>query len=178
MMLNEQDINPEQYRLLSKQKNIIAQSIATQREVVNNHMPPVLQIHGFIAAIRTFATGIARANHLKINIDTGNYENQMNSNRKIIFYCIVNEQINNTIKHSGATNIDLFFEIKDDTFTFTYRHDGCGMDLKEAFYEKKKSLGLKNIYNKMKSINGKVRLSSAPGKGFSIKLEAPAETDI
>ncbi len=173
MMLDDPDLKPEQYRILSKQKDIINQSIATTREVVNNLMPPVLQTHGFIAAIKTFTAGIARVHKLKINIDTGNFENQMDSNSKIIFYRIVNELINNTIKHAAAKNIDLFFGINNDIFTFTYRDDGCGMDFEQAFYTKKKGLGLKNIYNKMNSINGKVRISSAPGKGFSIKLEAP-----
>jgi signal transduction histidine kinase len=90
---------------------------------------------------------------------------------KINLYRVLQESLQNCIKHSGATAVYVAFEVEGSHMVITIQDNGKGFDLSRG----KKGIGHKNIESRVKKINGKWHLRSAPGIGTTVLLEIPLE---
>ena len=86
---------------------------------------------------------------------------------KVMVYRIVQEQVNNIIKHSGATNASIVLKVKDHKLTLIIEDNGKGFEIKTT----KKGLGLRNIYNRVNAYGGKIKITAAPGMGCCTKVD-------
>ena len=96
------------------------------------------------------------------------------SNTKINIYRIVQEIIQNSIKHSSAKNIDLHISKTIKNLTLSIIDNGKGFDLKK----KKTGIGIKNIRSRIEKLNGKVNFRSNPGKGTTVEVIVPINENI
>ena len=78
-----------------------------------------------------------------------------------MLFRIIQEQVNNIVRHAGADNMNIRLQSDAEFIILTITDDGKGFD--PANY--KKGLGFKNIANRVSLFNGKVEIESAPGKG-------------
>jgi signal transduction histidine kinase len=90
---------------------------------------------------------------------------------------IVQEQLNNIVKHAGAQNVHISLFAKQGEFILTIRDDGKGFDAHRV----RKGLGIINIQNRVELFNGKAEIFSLPGSGcqmiirFPLPVPAPGE---
>lgn len=85
-------------------------------------------------------------------------------------YRIVQELLNNAIKHAGAHQIIVQCSESDRSLFLTVEDDGCGFDPQEVG---KKGLGLKNVENRVALLHGTVEMDSHSGRGTTINIEIP-----
>ena len=90
---------------------------------------------------------------------------------KINVYRIIQENIQNAIKHSGCTNFFINFEIKEDVFLVTIGDDGKGFD----FNKETKGIGMRNVSSRIKKMSGTWHVDTAPKKGTIMKLTIPLQ---
>jgi signal transduction histidine kinase len=90
---------------------------------------------------------------------------------KINLYRILQESLQNCIKHAAASSIYVAFEIKEDKMVITIQDNGRGFDTAKS----KKGIGHKNIKSRVNKIKGRWYLRSAPGIGTTVLLEIPLE---
>lgn len=95
------------------------------------------------------------------------------SNTKINIYRIVQEIIQNSIKHSRAKNIDLQISKTSQHLSLSVIDNGKGFDLKK----KKTGIGIKNIRSRIEKLNGKVNFRSSLGKGTIVEIMVPIKTN-
>ncbi|MFD0797531.1 tetratricopeptide repeat protein [Maribacter chungangensis] len=89
---------------------------------------------------------------------------------KINVYRIIQENLQNAIKHSGCSNFFVNFELKDKLFLVTIGDDGKGF-----VYEKdSKGIGMRNISSRVQKMNGTWTVDTAPNKGTVMKISIPA----
>jgi signal transduction histidine kinase len=88
---------------------------------------------------------------------------------KINIYRIVQEQVNNILKHATALHANISIEMIDDVIRIVLSDDGKGFDINK----RKEGIGLTNMTNRVESFNGKISIESSPGKGCKIKIEIP-----
>jgi len=88
---------------------------------------------------------------------------------KLNIYRIVQEQINNIIKHASAASVIVEIEAEDATVHIRVIDDGQGFDP----YKKRKGIGIANMINRIESFNGKIKIDSAPGKGCRLTVSIP-----
>jgi signal transduction histidine kinase len=93
----------------------------------------------------------------------------INDELKLNIFRIVQEQINNIIKHAQATNINISLESDDQAVNIVVADDGKGFDTSK----KKSGIGIKNMMNRVESFNGEMKVESAPGKGTSFFVRLP-----
>lgn len=98
----------------------------------------------------------------------------MNEKKKNI-YLAFKEIINNVIKHSRATQCNIVYEFSKDEFILTIRDNGIGflIDEKNKLHSDGSGNGLNNIQDRIKSLNGFVRIDSNLGKGSEISITIP-----
>ena len=107
---------------------------------------------------------------ININLQTDQFnEQKINDEFKLNIYRIVQEQVNNIIKHAAASQIDIVLETVSDEMHLMILDDGIGFD-KTA---KPKGIGLRNIDSRVNYYNGIVNLCSSPGKGTKLDILIP-----
>jgi len=89
---------------------------------------------------------------------------------KLTLFRIVQEQLNNILKHAMAKNVDISICGESDDLQLTIRDDGKGFDTTK----KKNGIGLNNIHSRTAMYKGRVKIKSAPGKGCLLQVSIPS----
>jgi signal transduction histidine kinase len=131
------------------------------REAAHDMMPSSLQF-GMKVALEDFA-----AQFPIVKFHFFGEERRMDARLEYVVYCCANELVNNSIKHAGATVVNLQLVQNEKYVALTVSDDGCGFDEKTA----SNGMGLTSIRNRVASCNGKMDVVTAPGKGTEITIE-------
>jgi len=148
---------------------LVDEAILTTRIISNNLMPRVMNDYGLVKAIESFCKIIKRGSNFTINFNAVNYT-VVDQTVELIIYRVVNELVNNTIKHASAQRVDIFLELKDNNLILTYEDDGIGFDFNSMLNNPKSGMGLQNIISRVKSVEGVINVNSEK-KGFSISIK-------
>ena len=138
------------------------QCIKEVREITHNLMPRSLRLSGLKGALEDFT-----AQFPNVHFHFFGEEKRVRERLEFAIYCCANELITNSLRHSGAENINVQLVQSEKHLSLTVQDDGCGFD--EATV--KRGIGLKNIQDRVASYNGKLDIASAPGKGTETVIE-------
>jgi signal transduction histidine kinase len=107
---------------------------------------------------------------LKIKVDFENIDEvDLDDKLQLNIYRIVQEQMNNILKHAKATHALINISLGTDDITMTISDDGEGcVDINE-----RKGVGLINIQSRVDLFDGKMMIDSKPGKGYELKVVIP-----
>jgi signal transduction histidine kinase len=131
------------------------------RRVSHDLMPVSLQ-RGMKAALEDFA-----AQFSQVHFHFFGEERRIDEMKEYVVYCCASELVNNSLRHSGAKNINLQLVQIEKYVTLTVQDDGCGFDEQTVV----KGIGLKNIRDRVISSNGKMDVVTAPGRGTETTIE-------
>ncbi|MCD4683968.1 MAG: hypothetical protein K8R86_11850, partial [Bacteroidales bacterium] len=92
-------------------------------------------------------------------------------NTEIMLYRIIQEMVNNTLKHAEAKNISMNMKIQPELLNIQYSDDGKGFDVEEKI--ESKSIGLTSIQSRVKFLEGELSTESKPGAGVSYFVQIP-----
>lgn len=100
--------------------------------------------------------------------------------QEIIVFRIVQEVLNNAIKHAKATHISVSLNYELNAFRLIIADNGIGFDLSTVFKQTidKSGIGLKSIQNRIALINGEAVFESANGKGTKVIIHLPRLTQM
>ncbi|MBC7827111.1 MAG: PAS domain S-box protein [Chitinophagaceae bacterium] len=167
MALTETDIREE---LLQKTYRNISSAIEEIRMLSKSLVPPSLGDIGLKEAVSELIASLNISQRIKLTLKTTGMEIvEMPDNIKLMAYRIVQEQLNNIIKHSKATNAEIKLAVSKKMFNITVKDNGIGFDAKR----KANGIGLSNITSRAELHNGKVDVVSSPGKGCTLKVSLP-----
>jgi two-component system NarL family sensor kinase len=162
--------NNEQRESFDKIIGLVDESCKEIRSVSHNMMPNALLKSNLATAIRDFTDKIEK-NNLDIQLYTEGIDERLDANLEIVFYRVVQECVNNVIKHAKASRLDISI-IKDNSgINATIEDNGKGFD--ENNRENFEGIGLKNILTRVEYLKGTVDIHSAPGKGTLVALNVP-----
>lgn len=165
-------INEEQFRkeLLYRSYDNISKAINEIRILSKTLVPPSLGDIGLKEALLEMIENMAITD-LQIRIKaTDQHIENLSNNKKLIIYRIVQEQLNNILKHSKATEAHIELKTVKNWLLMTIKDNGIGFDPRK----KSKGIGLNNIISRVEMQNGKMEISSSAGKGCMLKIEIPA----
>jgi signal transduction histidine kinase len=169
----ESDISfKDQVQKLSFEKiiGLVDESCKEIRSVSHQMMPNALLKSGLASAIKEFIDKIDNR-VIKINLYTEGLNERLDSNIETVLYRVIQECVNNVIKHSGANSLDISL-IKDaDGIAATIEDNGKGFDVNDK--EKFSGIGLKNITSRIEFLKGTVDFDSSAGKGTLVAIHVP-----
>jgi two-component system NarL family sensor kinase len=122
------------------------------------------------------AQELQRINRLRLigtSMKTEGETKNLQEQKKLIIFRIIQESLQNIIKHSKAKNIDIWFHYEKDILKIEVMDNGTGFD--KTLLEKKEGLGLQNIVSRALLIGGEANINSTPGKGTVITIISPYE---
>lgn len=152
---------------------LIKNSVENIRTISNNISPHLIERYGLASAINAEVDNVRLL--LPISFQTNTSGLKFSRNIELIFYRIVKELINNTIKYANANCATINLSYSESMLSLDYTDDGIGFDIEEIEKEKNKGLGLFNIVNRIKSIKGDYAYNTSPGKGFNFTLSAKSD---
>jgi signal transduction histidine kinase len=144
-------------------------SIGELRRVSHNMMPEALIKYGLLEALQNYCASLNVSDVLKVQLQAYGLEQRMEQNTEIVVYRIVQELLNNVIKHADAKNALVQLIREGDRFTLTVEDDGKGFDV--AQIEQAKTAGFSNIRARAAYLGGSLDIHSIPGQGTSVNVE-------
>lgn len=164
----------EQKDSLSKIIQLVDESCKEVRQVSHSMMPNVLMKKNLAAALTDFIDKLDKKK-LKIHFYSEGLELRLDSNVETVLYRVIQESVNNVLKHSGATELDISVTRDNEGIHATIEDNGRGFDTAEK--EMREGIGLKNITTRVEYLKGTVDFDSAPGRGTVVGIFIPLTKD-
>lgn len=151
--------------------DLVDESCKEIRSVSHQMMPNVLLKNGLASAVNEFIDKIDNR-IIKISLYTEGLNERLDGNMETVLYRVIQECVNNVIKHSGARQMDISL-IKDaDGISATIEDNGRGFDTTDK--QKTEGIGLRNIRSRVEFLKGTVEFDSSPGRGTLVAIHVPA----
>lgn len=161
-------------------KQILDEAIQLIRNISHSLMPPTLKNFGLESAVNDFFQKINGAGSLNVNCRFNDYKIRLRPEKELIIFRVIQELINNILKHSNSSFIHLTQNNGDESFIIRLHHDGRGLT-QEDFVKMSKSpvgLGLKNIQSRLKVVEGTIFFEQDESQSFyKVTFEIPRDYD-
>jgi two-component system NarL family sensor kinase len=144
------------------------------------HTDRITQI-GLSEAIRFDLDALQRTGLLTVDFEVLGEEYHFDNQQSIFLYRMFQEMMNNILKHSKATHVNIVVNYSiDNKFVLKVEDNGVGFDVdnKRTTASSSSGIGLKSMTNRASLIGAQITVQSQPGKGTSIKVELPLEKEI
>lgn len=155
---------------LQKVLHLVDDSCKEIRSVSHNMMPNALLKNSLAAAVREFVDKLDYL-ALEVHLYTEGLDKRIDSNIETVFYRIIQECVQNVIKHSGANRLDISIIKDNEGITATIEDNGKGFVTEQAMAAD--GVGLKNISSRIQYLKGTVDFDTYPGKGTLVAIFIP-----
>lgn len=163
-------MTPENSHAFERSMDMLDSSIQEMRRVAHNMMPEALVKFGLDTALQDFCNSINHSGALQVSYQSLGMENaSIDQTTAITIYRIVQELINNTMKHAAATTAIVQVSKMDNTISVTVEDDGKGFDT--GALHQSKGIGWSNIQNRVEFLKGSIDIQSQHNKGTSVHIE-------
>jgi two-component system, NarL family, sensor kinase len=141
--------------------------IEQTREISKNLYPSYLEKIGLVRSVARLVENIQSASKLECSFEIADEVDSLPINTKTHLYRILQECVNNTIKHSGASALKISISFSDNEYQLTYQDNGKGLgDLKAV-----NGIGMLSIRERTKIINGILHIDDKSHKGFKLSIK-------
>ena len=153
-------------------KPLIDKIITTVRDISHALLPPGLELFGLEYSLHELVDAFNAPGTIQLHFknETGTALDELNEQTALALYRVIQELLNNTVKHAGAKNITISCFKQNESMIVMYSDDGAGI---AADAVKKVGMGMQNIQARLKMIQAKHEITTAPGSGFTIKIILP-----
>src|SRR6056297_27399 len=158
--------------MLSRIESNTEQAIEDLREILHTSETDKRRIIDFTRLVRANILKNLELRNIRLHTSASSPEELNNLGRGIRFEIekILQELVNNVLKHSGADRVDLVLEVRGPLVFLKFSDNGCGgakEDMAGA------SFGLSNIRKRVKNLGGLFSLISPPGEGTTVEISIP-----
>ncbi|MRX38209.1 sensor histidine kinase [Flavobacterium sp. LC2016-23] len=146
--------------------NLTTKALENSRKIAHNLLPPVFEKFGLNAAVEELCEEFESSKAVKVY-----YKNEIDFDDKEIdrhlhVFRILQELMNNSMRHGKASEIWITFRNDGDMKTCNYEDNGVGFDMENV--ENQKGLGMKNIDSRLSFLDGTIQINSEIGNGIAV----------
>lgn len=141
------------------------------RRIAHNMMPQSLAKFGLITALEDLCDDINFAGKMEVVFQHFNVDDTQVAAINLAVYRLVQELLNNVVKHAEATEVTLQLSQNATTLFVTVEDNGKGFDLEKALAQK--GHGLSNLQSRVEALNGELEIDARPKEGTSIQIQLP-----
>ena len=149
---------------------MVDESCKEIRNVSHQMMPNALLKSGLANAVREFISKIDDR-IIKVSLHTEGLNKRLDSNIETVLYRIIQECVNNVLKHAEANHLDISILKDEEDVAVTIEDNGVGFDI--ANKDKFEGIGLKNIESRIKYLQGTIDFSSEKNRGTVVAIHIP-----
>ena len=157
--------------LLAETKDSVSKAMTDLRDIAKSLNSERIQQSSLPEIITQELTRVSRSGLLLTNIHLEGDEQNLQEQKKLIVFRIVQEALQNILKHSGARNVDIFFRYNIDFLYIIITDNGKGFD--KRLFTIKDGLGLGNMMKRASLIGGEAQIDSILNEGTKITIITP-----
>lgn len=181
LYLNENLVNQDkstQLQSIFQARQIIDDTIQLIRNISHSLMPPTLKNFGLESAVNDLFQKISGSGSINASSRFHEYKDRLKAEKELVIFRIVQELINNILKHSSASFIHLTQNVHGDKFYLRIHHDGRG--IVQADFDKLNrstvGLGLKNISSRLRVVQGNINFEKDISQTYyKVTIELPKD---
>lgn len=156
--------------LISMAHKNLSDIVSEIRMLSQSLVPPTLGDIGLTESIEDLCDSLRMVHSFTLDFEHPSFtENTLPENMKLMIFRIIQEQVNNIIRHAGAGYARISLRREAASLVITISDNGKGFDPQHY----KKGMGLKNIANRAGLFGGKMEINSGPGKGCTVIVTIP-----
>jgi signal transduction histidine kinase len=166
----EAAVQQDDTKYLQQTKENLQKAIDEMRKISHRLNPATLKFIGLEGSINDLVNNIHHTGNISFTFQSNlNAEEKINDDVQLALFRIVQEQLNNILKHANAKKVVINLSQENEKINLTITDDGTGYDLRV----KKHGLGLRNIFNRTEFHKGTAQIFTEPGKGFKLQVQIP-----
>ncbi len=167
--LSEGELSAKNQEIIRNARYVIDEAIRSLREISVNLSPHVLNDFGLARAVSNFINKLPH-NDMHIIFRTNLKSERFDTDVEVILYRVLCEFINNSLKHSGASLIEIELTYQEGVLRIHYRDNGCGFEVEKVADQ---GMGFSNISSRISSLKGGLSITSRPGAGMEARVDVP-----
>ncbi len=163
-------------RLLLKKAQSVSTTIHDEiHKLIYDLRPSLIDELGLVAAVQSMQTNILIPAGIKGRLIVRGTERRLTPEQEISLYRVVQETFSNIVRHSRAKRVKVEVRFLENSLRIIIADDGVGFDFAAAISsrEKERGVGLIGMRERMELIEGRLEISSSPGKGTRTTVEVP-----
>lgn len=161
-------------KTVSKSQSMLKKYVARLKKIAAHLRPPDLEIMGLPDALREYFSNIMKTVNIKIDFTSNLGEKRIDDGTAIILYRIVQEAINNIIKHSQAQKVRMTLQSGKKGIKLDIWDDGKGWNIQKKYKNAQEHLGILGMREMAESLNGTLKITTGPGRGTEISVCLPS----
>ncbi len=163
-------VSGENLEMINLAHNGLSSIIKEIRQLSQSLIPPTLCDVGLTESVKDICDSLERIHTFSVDFHHQHFnERRLPDNLKLMLYRIIQEQLNNILRHANADRIKISLQSDAEHIILFIGDNGKGFD-SSAFT---KGSGLINITNRASLFNGHVEINAAPGNGCSLSVIIP-----
>lgn len=145
------------------------------RRISHDLMPVVLEKLGLVQAIDALRRTLATSGSIELIVRYNDKSKRLKPQHELLLYRMVQELLNNTIKHAQATQVSIELKFTPSETKLLYNDNGVGFDLASLQQDKalRGGLGIMSLQSRAALLNGSISITSAPGTGTTASVSIP-----
>jgi signal transduction histidine kinase len=163
---------PAHQERLAQLGAVLDEAMGLKRRVVEDLRPSLLDHFGLPTALRAYVDAACGKAAIQVDIRLPEDGDAIPKSMAITLFRIVQEGLNNIIQHAGAGHVTLELTAVDGEYAITLTDDGRGFDQSSA--RDSWPHGIMGMQHRVRALEGKFSLESAPGRGTTLRVTVPA----
>ncbi|HSL71591.1 MAG TPA: histidine kinase [Longimicrobiales bacterium] len=157
--------------LLAETADQLAAAIDELRAIAHGLRPPALDMLGLVAAVESHARVVSEATGLRVEVQASRIDGLLSPEVELALYRLLQEALSNVTKHADAEAATVRIEPGTGTVVATVTDNGRGFVMEDALA--RPGLGLFGMHERAAYAGGRVRITSEPGHGTTVRIEFP-----
>jgi signal transduction histidine kinase len=165
--------HPEVKAQLDNLKSVAERTFQTVRNIALLLRPSMLDDLGLAAALEWQGREVSRRSQIEVSVESESVPEDLPDEYKIYIYRLVQEALNNAVRHSGARNAKVVVERLEKSIVVRVTDDGRGFDPARS-----RGMGILGMEERVKHLSGTFRVESQPGKGATVAADLPIPAGV
>ncbi len=170
---------PEPLQMCEKVMGQIQKLAEKVRDTTSRLRPDMLDHLGLVPTLQWYLKELEKEGpETNFSFQAVGMKKRLSSDDELVLYRVFQESINNIIKHAEATEVDLQLTYNYPDIIFVVRDNGIGFEVDDdgmPRYHTQKAIGLLSMKERVSSLNGTMKILSAPQKGTHLRIKIPIE---
>ncbi|MGE5498229.1 MAG: PAS domain S-box protein [Syntrophothermus sp.] len=160
---------------LKESKKLITATGQELKNIIHSLRPLSIDNYGLAPSLELLVSEIKKAGSLNLYYETNGQIDRLDQKSELNIYRIIQEALNNIVKHSHAEKAELILASREKLLTIIVRDNGRGFNINDlaAYSQDNPSFGLINMKERVGMLSGNIQIVSAPEKGTEITIEIP-----
>ena len=147
---------------------LVERTVEVVRDVAGTLRPLVLDDYGLAATLKSYGEQFAARSGIGVTVTAKRPVPRLQPDVEMVLFRIGQEALTNVLKHAKAAMVRLTLAVDAESVSLTIADDGCGFDAQSAMDHRTRGLGLLIMQERLRAVDGSLRIESQPGAGTSV----------